>query len=74
MIARVTAPRYRPRHWTPQQIRDTELVTIYLELQDRELAVLVYRALQRDPQVVAYLADYGITLPDLWALIRRGRR
>jgi len=71
---RVTAPRYRPRHWTPQQIRETELITIMCGLTDRELAVMIYRALQRDPDVVAHMDRYGVTLADLWAIIRRGRR
>jgi len=73
----MTAPwptgRY-PRTATCEEIRRDELINIHCGLEDRELAKLIYRALQRDPEVAAHMERYGITLDDLWALIRRGRR
>jgi len=73
----VSAPwptgRY-PRAATHERIRQDERINIHCGLEDRELAKLIYRALQRDPDVIAHMDRYGITLDDLWAIIRRGRR
>ena len=73
MSAPWRAGRY-PQTATRERIRRDELNNIHCGLEDRELAVLIYRALRRDPDVIGYMDRYGVGLADLWAIIRRGRR
>lgn len=55
---------------------DRELTLVRLErtFTDREMVRMIWFALKRDPEVVAYMDRYGITLDDLWSIVRRGRR
>jgi len=73
MSAPWRAGRY-PQTATRDEIRRDELINIHCGLSDRELAVLIYRALRRDPDVIGYMDRYGVGLDDLWAIIRQGRR
>ena len=54
--------------------RELGVRQVRLDLTDRQLARLIYEALSQNPAAVEYLRDAGVTLGDLWELIRRGRR
>ena len=74
MSGRGAAGHYRTG-WSCQRVaRDIELHDIEHGWSDRQLASIIYRALRRDDEVVRWMDRYAITLDDLWAIIRRGRR
>ncbi len=41
---------------------------------DRAVVRLIWFALKRDAQIIAFMDRHAITLDDLWAIVRRGRR
>ena len=70
----VTHPSTTPRS-THERLAHRRGVTRVRELNtDRELASLILDVLRRDELAIDYIARAGITLDDLWAIIRRGRR
>jgi len=70
----VTHPSTTPRS-TRERLAHRRGVTRVRELNsDREIASLILDALRRDELAIDYIARAGITLDDLWAIIRRGRR
>ncbi len=70
----VTHPTTTPRT-TRERLAHRRGVTRVRELNtDRELASLILDVLRRDEFAVGYIARAGITLDDLWAIVRRGRR
>ncbi len=54
--------------------RDPYIAHIERTFSDRELTRMIWFALRQDADVVAFMRRHNITLPDLWAIIRRGRR
>ena len=54
--------------------RGHTLTHIERTFSDRELTRMIWFALRQDADVVSFMRHHGISLPDLWALIRRGRR
>ena len=66
----MSAPTWAPAYGD----RDHTLTHIERTFSDRELARMIWFALRQDTDVVSFMRRHGITLSDLWALIRRGRR
>jgi len=70
----VTHPGTPPRT-TRERLAHRRGVTRVRELNsDREIASLILDVLRRDELATDYIARAGITLDDLWAIVRRGRR
>ena len=68
MSARDAEGRY-PQTATRDERRDV-LQNLHCGLEDRDIAVLIYRTLQRDPDLAVWMNYYSITAADLRALLR----
>ena len=61
------AYEHRPGPYDP-------LTHIARTFSDRAVVRLIWFALKRDAQIIAFMDRHAITLDDLWAIVRRGRQ